>query len=346
VAKTRRKPNIALVAQRARVAKSTVSRVLNGGYASAEVRSRVLKVIQKLDYTPWSTARNFSLGRAGCFGLVVEDSLGEWLPQILAGIEDEIGALHISLLLSSTMRNDQYDPGTVRLWIRERRVDGLIFARAGRRESELIAVAEQQGVAVVLIAPDVEYPGVRTLRSRNREAGQAIARYLLDLGHEQIAYVGGPEHSIDTRERLKGLQEGLADRGASLAESNIRFSPSYHAQGGAAYAARWLKLVRRKAPTAIVLANDPLALGFLRTVQAAGVRVPKDVSVVGFDDISSAALFYPALTTARQRLHEIGAAAGRSLIRQLEVPGAKLKPLDFPIELVERESTGQAPTRR
>ena len=100
-----RRPDIAEVAKHAKVSKSTVSRVINGGYASAEVRARVAKVIQKLGYTPWTTARNFSLGRAGSFGLVMEDSQNEWITQILGGIEEELTSKHISLLVGSRTRS-------------------------------------------------------------------------------------------------------------------------------------------------------------------------------------------------------------------------------------------------
>jgi DNA-binding LacI/PurR family transcriptional regulator len=143
---------------------------------------------------------------------------------------------------------------------------------------------------------------------------------------------------------LHGLEEGLAEHDLSLPRHNVRFSASYRAQFGASYAEHWLGLARSRAPTAVVLANDPLALGFLRTVQAAGVRVPAEVSVVGFDDIPSASLVYPALTTARQHLQEIGAAASASLLSQLEATGAPAKQLSFPVELVKRESTGAPPS--
>jgi DNA-binding LacI/PurR family transcriptional regulator len=340
-----RKPNIAFVARRAKVAKSTVSRVLNGGYASPEVRARVLKVIEKLDYTPWSTARNFSLGRTGCFGLVVEDTQGEWLPQILGGIDEEIGTRHISLLLGSVIYNGRYDSTTIKVWIRERRVDGLIFAHAGREEAELIEAAKESGIGLVLIAPDQAFPGVTVLRSRNADAAHGVAKHLVELGHRRVAFVGGPSGSVDTRERLKGLEKGLRERKIPLPSSSISFSAAYSIKDGVAYAEKWLKLDRGRAPTAVVLANDSLALGFMRTVLAAGVRIPKDVSVVGFDDIPSAGLVFPALTTARQRLRDIGASASRSLLKQLESPDASSTPTHFPMELVVRESTGPAPKR-
>ncbi|HET9959885.1 MAG TPA: LacI family DNA-binding transcriptional regulator, partial [Polyangiaceae bacterium] len=108
------------------MSKSTVSRVINGGYASAEVRARVAKVIQKLSYTPWTTARNFSLGRAGSFGLVVWNTQSEWITQILGGIEEELSSKHISLLVGSLVLRGTYDTSTVSSWIRERRIDALI----------------------------------------------------------------------------------------------------------------------------------------------------------------------------------------------------------------------------
>src|SRR6476620_1814524 len=170
-----RRPDIAEVAKHAKVSKSTVSRVINGGYASAEVRARVAKVIQKLGYTPWTTARNFSLGRAGSFGLVMEDSQNEWITQILGGIEEELTSKHISLLVGSLVLKDKYDSTTISSWIRESRVDGLIFARAGRREKALIESARKAGLAVSAIAPDENFKGVQVLRSDNAAAGKEIA---------------------------------------------------------------------------------------------------------------------------------------------------------------------------
>src|SRR3954465_3495296 len=140
--------DIAEVARHARVSKSTVSRVINGGYASAEVKARVAKGIARFGYTPWTTARNFSLGRAGCFGLVMEDSQSEWITQILGGIEEELTAKHISGSLGSLVLRGTYDSATVTSWIREHRVDGLSFARPGKREKALPVPAPKVNVPI------------------------------------------------------------------------------------------------------------------------------------------------------------------------------------------------------
>ena len=108
-----RRTDIAEVARHAKVSKSTVSRVLNGGYASATVKGRVARVIENLGYSPWTTARNFSLGRAGCFGLVMEDSQNAWITTILGGIEEELTSKHISLLVTSLVLRNGYDASTV-----------------------------------------------------------------------------------------------------------------------------------------------------------------------------------------------------------------------------------------
>jgi LacI family transcriptional regulator len=346
-----RRADIAEVARHARVSKSTVSRVINGGYASPEVRARVGKVIQKLGYTPWTTARNFSLGRAGCIGLVIEDTQGQWISQILGGIENELTSKHISLLVGSLVVRERYDAATVTSWIRERRVDGLIFTRAGQQERQLIEATRRAGIPLALVAPDDEFTGLDVLRSDNVGAGRMVAEHLADLGHRRVGFVGGFaragagswRESIDSRLRLEGLTQGLASRGIKLPESNVLFL-RYHVDHGMDYARRWLKLARSRAPTAVVMGNDAMAIGFMRTLPAEGVHVPREVSVVGFDDIPSASMYWPGLTTVRQEMSEMGEAACKLVLRGMEHKPQAGVVHQFPVKLLVRESTGKAPS--
>jgi LacI family transcriptional regulator len=346
-----RRADIAEVARHARVSKSTVSRVINGGYASPEVRARVTKVIQKLSYTPWTTARNFSLGRAGSVGLVIEDTQGQWIAQILGGIEAELTSQHISLLVGSLVVREHYDSTIVASWVRERRVDGMIFARAGRTEKSLVEAARRAGIAVALISPDDDYAGVEVLRGDNLGAGRAVGQYLFDLGHRRIAFVGGQARlnatafrdSIDSRQRLEGLSQALAEHGVKIPDANVVFL-RYHVEAGVEYARRWLKLARSRAPTAVVLGNDAMAIGFMRTLQAQGVRIPDEVSVIGFDDIPSASMYWPGLTTVRQEMSKMGETACHLVRRALERKTAGGSVHQFPMTLVVRESTGRVPT--
>lgn len=340
-----RRTDIAEVARHAKVSKSTVSRVINGGYASAEVRARVAKVIQKLGYTPWTTARNFSLGRAGCFGLVTYDTQSEWVTQILGGIEEELTAKHISLLVGSLVLRGAYDSSTVASWIRDRRIDGLIFACPGRRERPLVEAARKAQQALALIAPDETFRGVLTLRSDNIGVGRDIAQHLFELGHRRIAYVGGPETSLDSRERCEGLERGLGTYKVKLLPANKVFMGRHHADEGAAYAQRWLKMPRSRAPTAIVLSNDIMALGFMKTLQSEGISIPREVSVIGFDDIPAAGYCWPGLTTVRQELRIMGSQACRALMAHMDHEKVERGLVEFPMKLITRESSGPAPER-
>ncbi len=341
----RKPPNILAVAKAAGVAASTVSRALNGGYVSPELKAHIDRVIKKLGYRPWSTARNFKLGRSGSIGVVVENSQGAWFPKLLAGIESELRAHHLSVQLGSLDLDGAYDSSMVTSWIIDRRVDGLIFVRPGVQERSLILSAKRARLPIALIGPDEDFGFGQVLRSHNRSAGRALGEHLLALGHRRFGFVGGPASSRDSQERLQGLREGLKRARLQLHQDNVLFAPHYDAEDGKAFATQWLKRAKTRAPTALVFGNDSLALGFLREVQARGVDVPNAVSVVGFDDVPEAALHWPGLTTARQMMRELGAAACKSVLRHvLDDQTSDPIPSEFEMPVIVRESTA-APSR-
>ncbi len=335
----RDKPTIAQVAERAGVAASTVSRVLNGGYASSEVKTRVQHVINELGYTPSLTARNLKMGRTGIIGVVVETSQGAWFTQLLGGIEERLVDQRISLVLASLSPGGQYEPSAVWSWIRERRVDGIIFARPGRREQSLVDAAASAQLPMAFIAPDTPFSQGATFAAMNRAAGRELARHLTELGHERIAFAGGPESSLDTQMRLDGLVEGLRAQGLDLTSKS--FADSYDAEEGAAHAQRWLKLPRRSAPTAVVVGNDAMALAFMRSVQQEGVVIPEHLSVAGFDGLPEAALYWPGLTTMAQPTRQMGMDACEHILGQLQARDSVEDPSgEYAMRLIKRESTG------
>jgi LacI family transcriptional regulator len=339
VAWIRSRPTIAMVAEQAGVAASTVSRVLNGGYASIEVKERVAKAIESLSYTPSNNARSLKLGRSGSIGVVVETTQGPWFTHLLGGIEAELSDTKMSVSLGSLALRGHYDARQVRGWIDDVRVDGLIFARAGRREEPLVRAAAAARVPMAFITPDEDFRVGHVFRAKNRSAGYEVGEHLVALGHRRIGFAGGPREAADTAERLHGLVDRL--RGAGVECEEPWFAESYDAAAANAYAERWLSMPRDRAPTAVVAGNDALALGFMRVVQRAGVRIPSDVSVVGFDDVADAAFSWPGLTTASQPIQRMGSAACRSLLEQIEQPDARgYRVEEFGMELVIRESTG------
>src|SRR5688572_30395568 len=152
--RTNRKPTIATVASKAKVAPMTVSRVLNGGYVSADVRARVERVIKELGYVPSPTARSLKYGRRGCIGVAAESVQGPWFMGLLGGIEEELTKKHVSVLMGGLRLRDQYDQSTVAAWINDHRVDGIIFARYTRAERPLLEAAQTAQIPVTFICPD------------------------------------------------------------------------------------------------------------------------------------------------------------------------------------------------
>ncbi len=334
-----KKPTIAMVAAEAGVAVSTVSRFLNGHYVSPEVRARLAQVIQRLGYSRSWTARNLSLGRRGSIGVVVDSIEDPWFVQVLLGIEEELAGRDSSLMLASLELLGRYDPARVFEWIRDHRVDGLILAKTQRRDRPILHAASEARLPVVAVAPDEKLADVQVLQCNNVEAGMLLAEHLVDLGHTRIAFAGGPTHSIDSRHRLRGLREGLARRRLRLDPALVYSCGSWELEAGTAFAQ---SLLGRPLPmTAIVFANDALALGFLRVAHERGIRVPDDVSVAGFDGLPLGTISWPSLTTVAQPIRDMGRVACRRLFEAIAQPGS-VEQIQFRMTLVPRESTGTA----
>lgn len=334
-----KKPTIATVAAQAGVAVSTVSRYLNGHYVSGPVRARLSEIIAELGYSRSWTARNLSLGRRGSIGVVVDSSQDPWFVQLLTGIEEELSTRDTSLMLASTELRSTYDPALVFEWIRDRRVDGLIVAKAQRRERTLFRTAAAAGLPTVAVVPDENVTHVQVLRSNNLAAGALVAQYLGDLGHREIAFAGGPKHSIDSQHRERGLRDGLAKRGIRLSSKNVYSCGSWDVEAGGAFAEEFLQ--QPLDVTALVMANDALAFGFMRVALRQGVRMPEDLSIIGFDGLPQGAWLYPALTTISQPMREMGRVACRRLFEAIDDPG-RLEKIEFHMELIVRESTAVA----
>ena len=335
--KMMQKPTIKMVAARAGVAVSTVSRYYNGHYVSQPVRERLAKIIAELGYTRSATARNLSLGLKGCFGVVVDSIEDPWFTQFLMGIEEELVVHDTSLMLASLELRGSYDPGIVTSWIRDQRVDGLILAKSQRRDQPLVEAAIQARLPVVMVVPFEMWEHTQILHCDNHAAGVTVANHLAQLGHRKIAFAGGPQDSLDTRERLRGLRDGLTAHGIRMVASQISYCRSFEAEAGVHWATAFLK----SAPevTAVVTGNDALALGVMRVAQQKGIRVPQELSIVGFDNIPECALLWPGLTTMAQPMREMGQAACRGLFEAIASPGM-VRTITYPTRLVVRESSG------
>jgi len=331
---------IADVAARAGVGAGTVSRVLNNSpRVRAATRSRVLAAIDALDYRPNPLAQGLSRGRCQTLGAVVpfftHASAVERLRGVVAGLDGSRYDLVLFNVESPVHRDEHLASLT-----RRDRADGLLIVSLVPRPADLERLAGA-GVPVVLL--DTRGPGVPAVVTDDAEGGRIAMRHLLSLGHERIAFIGddpdNPLGFMSSVHREQGYRQSLAEAGIDVSDGYVAHGP--HVRDVARRLTERL-LARRDRPTAIFTASDTQALGVLEGARATGLRVPDDLSVVGFDDVEVSS--YAGLTTVRQPLFESGRRAVALLLQALgdeEPPAADTHQLD--LELVVRSTTAPPP---
>lgn len=326
------------VARRAGVSIATVSRVLNNvpRGVGAALRRRVLKAAQALDYRPNALARSLHQKRTRTLGLLITDIANPYYAEITRGIEDVSRRHGYALFICNTDRNPDTMAGYIQA-LREKRVDGIIIGGGGTPGRRQFQALHDRGVPAVLIGRyDVPLPAVRI---DNVKGGWEAATHLIRLGHRRIAILSGPMTSTSIQDRMRGYRRALKEHGLSLPKDWVLHGDLRPAS--ALQLAERLLTARRR-PTAILAANDQMAIATIRAALKLGLRVPEDLSVVGFDNIELASYGSPALTTLGVPLYRIGVAAAETAIRLLAgTPGNE--EAWFTPELIVRESTGSPP---
>jgi LacI family transcriptional regulator, galactose operon repressor len=332
-----RAPRIRDVAERAGVGVGTVSRVLNDSPGVAHAtRVRVRAVMEELGYRPSPTARNLSLGRTLTLGVIAPFFTSPSVVERLRGIDDVVGGSAYDLTLFNIETRDQRR-AALRRFARRDRVDGIIVISLPLRPAEVRALHRDQ-LPTVLV--DVAHALLPNVAIDDVAGGAMAARHLLDAGHRHIAFVGDVEDSpfafASSQRRLEGFARALGEAGVALPASYVRRGP--FSREAAVLLTRQLLALRRP-PTAIFAASDVQAFGVLDAAARAGLAVPGDLSVVGFDDIELAAAI--GLTTVRQPLRESGRLGAQLLLRALAGDGASpsAPPPELPaLELVARRT--------
>jgi len=332
-----RRSTIHDVAARAGVSHQTVSRVINdSANVSTATRQRVLTAIEELSYVPSSVARGFRLKHTHSFGIVTDDISDFVFGHIIAGAETEARRGGYFLIIGS-VEHEADESSYVRLML-ERRVEGFILVHPGVPfVGEHLEAVREAGVPFVLVGTSL-IAGVDVIESDNYHGGYQATRHLLELGHRRIATIVGPADWPPAQARLAGYHQALADFGVTREEELEERAADWGIEAGQAAATRLLG--RRPQFTALFAHSDLIALGAIARLREAGMRVPDDVSVVGFDDLPVAAVVDPPLTTVHQPTREKGAFAAELLLGH--VTGAR--PLQgqehvLPCKLVRRAST-------
>lgn len=330
--KRRPLPTIYQVARRAGVSIATVSRVSsNGAVVAEETRLRVLQAIAELGYQPSRLGRSLAAGRHGASGIVFPDLTGPYYSEVILGYEDQAAADGQSVLILGTHGREHADE-----LVRELagRVDGLVVM--GRTVSDaVVRDLDGGGLPIVLLARPPA-GGADSVRTENFLSAANLTSHLIQHGHQQLAFIGDPSSSPDAGERWAGFRAALMRAGLPTPHSAV--GSSFREHEGYAAAARLLDGTDR--PTAIMCANDEIALGAYGACQERGLRIPEEVAVTGWDDIAIARYTSPTLTTVRQPLRDLGALAA-CLMQEL-LDGGRTEPRHevLSTEMVIRSSCG------
>lgn len=332
----RRSPTSHEVAALAGVAQSTVSRALSGDpNISEQTRERVVAAARRLNYSPNVIARSLITRRANRVGVFLADITNPFYPELVEGLEREFAALGYDLILfsegSARGERDQVDQflGST--------IDGLVFTSA-ELDFPLAERLARAAAPTVFLNRHIDDDRFDRVVCDNVGGGRLAGELLVELGHTRIARISGPPRTSTARDRDTGFQAALAERGVGCPEAYRRHGPYSHRTG---FEGCRSLLAADPPPTAIFCGNDVIALGAWDAAVSAGLEVPGDLSVVGFDDIVVGAWDAIGLTTVRQPLGPMARSSAELLVGRLEGdyegPG---RALEYPVEMVRRRTAG------
>jgi LacI family repressor for deo operon, udp, cdd, tsx, nupC, and nupG len=330
-----RKPRIGDVAARAGVSTATVSRTLaTPDRVTPKTREAVMKAVRETGYVLNVAARNLRTSRTHAVLAVLPDASNIFFSQVLRGISDTLHQHGYSLVIADTA-NDPARERDHAEFIRGGRVDGVLLLNGRQLPSP---AAKRNGHHLPIVSLCERIPGSRLphVETANREAARAMTEQLLKLGHRRIGYLTGPQANVLDHDRFAGFRDALAAAGVAHDPQLVQ-PGDFSIVAGEAAASAYLALSRL--PDAVFACNDAMAMGLIRGFTAAGVAVPGEISIAGFDDIEFAAAYNPALTTVRQSRGQIGACAAAMLVDLMQ--GNKLTSRDIRLsaEVVMRDST-------
>ena len=339
MSETAQRLNIRQIADLAGVSIATVSRVLNGrGDVSEETRELVSRVIRENGYTANRNARGLSNGRTGLVGVLVPLVYPAYFSGILAGAAEALSEREFQIVLSPTGGEHEREVSIVdRL---HGLTDGAMIILPEESSEELERLLDS-GFRFVVLDPLMPLnERIPSVSAAHMSGADQAMKHLLDLGHRRVAQITGPRGWVATEDRRRGYRAALAASGI-LPDPTLEREAEPEIDQGRAAAEQLLEL--SEPPTAIFAFNDNIAIGAIQAARARGLRVPEELSVVGFDDVEHATIVTPALTTVRQPLAEMGRTGVSLLMRLLEGQRFETLHVELATRLVVRDSTAPPP---
>jgi LacI family transcriptional regulator len=325
------------VAKEANVSAMTVSRVINNkGRISEATRIRVRKIMDELGYVPNTVARSLVLQETKMLSLLITDITNPFYTTIARGAEDAAMRFGYKLLFGNSDENINKEKDYLDM-ILSTRVDGVLFAPAGDPSIEHLRLLEKRKIPFVLL--DREVPGVESDRvlGDSKEGAKLLVEHLLELGHSRIALINGSSDTSTARNRLQGYKEALTQRDIGF-DPQLALEVTFRGLENESVLSPLFAL--EKPPTAIFAANNFLAISIIRSLKSMNLRVPEDISLVGYDDLGFASELNPFLTVAVQPAYQFGYEGIGLLIDRIQGTAAsEPRTLLFPSEIVIRSSS-------
>ncbi len=331
------------VAREAGVSYSTVSRVVNNNdHIRPKTREKVLNAMMRLGYVVNQQARSLRGGRSQVIGLLVPDVGNSYIGEIIRGIDAELDAHQYDLMLYTTHRRKVKESAYVST-ITRGMVDGLLLLLPTNVKAYMETLQQQQFPHVLIDYQHVENNLSSTVQATNWQGAYDATRYLIMLGHRRIGCVIGLQEIQSALDRLAGYRAALADAGLPEDPALIYPGDFFRPQG---YAAANYLLNLSDPPTAILAANDLSAFGVMDGVLNHGLRIPEDISIIGFDDVPEAGHVHPGLTTVRQPLEAMGRTAVQLLFKRINNPDLPGERVEMTTELIIRDTCAPCPVSR
>lgn len=323
------------VAEKAGVSTSTVSHVLNNTrIVSPDARARVQAAIADLRYIPSAVARSLKNDRTHTLGMMIPNNSNPYFAEVIQGVEDAAFKFGYNIILCNSYDEPKKQAAYIRVLL-EKRIDGLILMASGSDE-ELSRLLADEDLPKVLVDREISGVQADVIQADHEQGAYLATKYLLDLGHTAIACVSGPKDLLSSRDRVSGYLRALREYGVKF-RLDCLVNSDFTSQGGYLAFQQLLALPQR--PSAIFVSNDLMAIGGLCAASAAGIRIPDQLSVVGYDDIALASFSTPPLTTIAQAKHEIGVVTARALVERIMNPDLPLKREKLSTQLIVRGST-------
>jgi DNA-binding LacI/PurR family transcriptional regulator len=323
------------VAVHAGVSVGTVSHVLNKTTpVKDDLRRRVLAAIRELGYQPSSLARDFRRSQTNLLGMIIPDITNPFFPAVVRGAED-IAYQHSYRLVLCNTDNDPRKEAQYLQEMRAHRVPGVVLIPSENSQIDAMADADLCGAAIICLDRKPEHWEGDSVTADNIEGASRAIRHLLGVGHRSIAMIVGSLHLTNAQDRIEGFRR-------EMRRAKVEIAPGYIQEGQfsrfSGYQKMQVLLHLRPRPTAIFAGNDLIAFGALAAIREAGLKCPRDISVIGFDDLEISDLSDPPLTTVSQPGYQMGARGVDLLLRRLREPRSKAQSIVLETELKVRQS--------